>query len=144
MPEQSAHETTHRLILMPSGRQGIVPHGTTVLRAAQSLGVEIESICGGRETCGKWLVALERGTFPKHGITSTDDHLSSPDETERDYAAKHGIDLSERRMSCVAYILGDVLINVPEESQARKQVIRKEASTLTIEVAPAVRLVYAE
>lgn len=143
MPDQSS-ATTHRLILMPSGRQGDVSHGTTVLRAAQTLGVEIESICGGRQTCGKCLIALERGSFPKHGITSLDEHLSPPDQVERDYAAAHGIDLNERRMSCVARILGDVLITVPEESQARKQVIRKEASSLTIEVAPAVRLVYVE
>ncbi len=135
---------THRLILMPSGRQGDVPHDITVLKAAASLGVEIESICGGRETCGKCLVALERGTFLKHGITSRDEHLSPPDEGEIAYAHRHGIDLAERRMACTARILGDVLITVPEESQARKQVIRKAASAMTIEVAPAVRLVYVE
>ena len=136
--------TTHRLVLMPSGRQGDVPHGITVLEAARSLGVEIESICGGRQTCGKCLVALERGSFPKHGITSADDHLTPPGEVEQAYAAEHGIDLRERRMSCAACIVGDVLITVPEESQARKQVIRKAASDLTIEVAPAVRLAYVE
>jgi uncharacterized 2Fe-2S/4Fe-4S cluster protein (DUF4445 family) len=142
MPDQKQNTSTHRLILMPSGRQGQVEHGTTVLRAAQALGVEIESICGGRQTCGKCLISLERGTFAKHGITSVDAHLSPPDEVERDYAAQHSIDLNERRMSCVACVLGDALITVPEESQARKQVIRKEASNLTIELAPAVRLVY--
>lgn len=144
MPEQPSDHTTHRLILMPSGRRGDVPHATTVLRAAQALGVEIESICGGRQTCRKCLVSLERGAFPRHGITSADEHLSPPDEAERDFAARHGIDLTQRRMSCAARILGDVLITVPEESQSRKQVIRKEASDLTIEVAPAVRLVYVE
>lgn len=141
---ESPNTKTHKVILMPSGRQGMIEHGTTALKAAESLGVEIESICGGRQTCGKCLIALERGTFPKHGITSSDEHLSPPNEVERAYAASHGIDLDERRMSCTAHILGDVLITVPEESQARKQVIRKEASDLTIEVAPAVRLVYVE
>lgn len=140
----SAPAETHRLILLSSGRRGDVPHGTTVLAAAAMLGVEIESICGGRQTCGKCLVALERGTFPRHGITSADEHLSPPDEAEIAYARKHGINLSERRMACAARILGDVLITVPEESQARKQVIRKAAGELTIEVAPAVRLVYVE
>jgi len=134
----------HRLILMPSGRKGDVPHGMSVLDAAHRLGVEIESICGGRQTCGKCQVTLERGSFPKHGITSADEHLSEPGADERSYARDHGIDLDQRRLSCAACIQGDVLINVPEESQARKQVIRKEASNLTIEVAPAVRLVYVE
>ncbi len=145
MPNQpSSKPLVHRLILVPSGRQGDVLHGTTVLDAARGLGVEIESICGGRRTCGKCLVSLERGTFPKHGITSTDDHLTSPDETERAYAEKHGIDLNERRLACSAHIIGDVLIAVPEESQARKQVIRKGVGNLTIEVAPAIRLFYIE
>jgi uncharacterized 2Fe-2S/4Fe-4S cluster protein (DUF4445 family) len=132
------------MILMPSGRQGDVPHGMTVLEAARSLGVEIESICGGRQTCGKCLIMLEHGTFAKHGITSLDDHLTPPGEAERRYAAEHNIDLRQRRLACAACVTGDVLITVPEESQARKQVIRKEAGDLTIEVAPAVRLVYVE
>ncbi len=144
MSQSPADNPTARLILMPSGRQGEVPHGTTVLQAAQTLGVDIESICGGRQTCGKCLVALERGSFAKHGIVSLDEHLSPPDEVECEYATRHGINLTERRMACTARILGDVLITVPEESQARKQVIRKEASDLTIQVAPAVRLVYVE
>jgi uncharacterized 2Fe-2S/4Fe-4S cluster protein (DUF4445 family) len=144
MPDRSPEQPTHRLILMPSGRQGDVPHGTTVLDAARSLGVEIESICGGRQTCGKCQIAPEWGTFQKHGIASTPDHLTPPGEVEREYTAQHGIDLAERRLSCAACVAGDLLIHVPEESQARKQVIRKEASDLTIEVAPALRLVYVE
>lgn len=139
-----ASPETHRLILMPSGRQGDVPHGINLLKAAAQLGVEIESICGGRQTCGKCLVSLERGRFPKHGITSTDDHLSPPDDAEIAYAHKHNIDLNERRMACSTRILGDVLITVPEESQARKQVIRKAAGQMTIEVQPAVRVYYVE
>ncbi len=129
---------------MPSGRQGDVPHGTTVLQAARQLGVAIESICGGRQTCGRCLIALERGHFPKHGITSNDGSLTPPEEAEIAYAARHNIDLGERRMACAARLVGDALITVPEESQARKQVIRKPASELLIEVAPAVRLYYVE
>jgi len=144
MPNPENDTPTHRLILMPSGRKGDVPHGMSVLDAAHRLGVDIESICGGLRTCGKCQVTLERGSFPKHGITSADEHLSPPGEDERSYARDHGIDLEQRRLSCAACIRGDVLITVPEESQARKQVIRKEASNLTIEVAPAVRLVYVE
>lgn len=135
---------TCRLILMPSGRQGNVSSGVSVLEAARSLGVEIESICGGRLTCGKCLVAPEWGTFAKHGITSSETHLSAPSDNESDYAKHHHIDLTQQRLSCVAQIIGDLLINVPEGSLARKQVVRKDASDLLIEVAPAVRLVYAE
>lgn len=134
----------HKLILMPSGRQGDVPHGMTLLQAAQELGVEIESICGGRQTCGKCLVSPEYGTFAKHGITSSPEHITAPETVEVAYSAEHNIPLDQVRLSCAACVVGDLLIHVPEESQARKQVIRKEAADLTIEVKPAVRLVYVE
>ncbi len=138
------NDSTHRLILMPSGRQGEVAHGMTVLHAAHLLGVDLEAICGGRQTCGKCLVMLERGEFLKHGIHSDENHLSVPNADERVYAAAHGLDLTQQRMACAAHITGDVLIQVPDSSLARKQAIRKAAGNLLIDVLPAVRLVYVE
>lgn len=99
---------------MPSGRKGQVPFGTNLLQAAQELGVEIESICGGRQTCGKCQIIIEEGNFPKHGITSQSSHLSAPPELEQEYDQEHN--LNGRRLACAAQILGDVLITVPEES----------------------------
>ncbi|HSR47142.1 MAG TPA: 2Fe-2S iron-sulfur cluster-binding protein, partial [Anaerolineales bacterium] len=117
--------STHRLVLMPSGRQGDVAHGLDLLAAARSLGVDLESICGGRQTCGKCQVIVEDGAFAKHAITSSADHLSPPEATEAAYSAEHGI--VGRRLACAARVLGDALIVVPEESQARKQFIAKDA-----------------
>jgi uncharacterized 2Fe-2S/4Fe-4S cluster protein (DUF4445 family) len=131
-----------QIALMPSGRRGKVARGITMLRAAQELGVELESICGGRQTCGKCQIILEEGSFPKHGITSRLDHLSAPQTRELDYLEEHHIE--GRRLACACEVLGDVLITVPEESQAHKQIIAKAASDRVIEVAPAVRQVYVE
>jgi uncharacterized 2Fe-2S/4Fe-4S cluster protein (DUF4445 family) len=41
-------------------------------------------------------------------------------------------------------VLGDLLIAVPEESQARKQIIAKAAMDRPVDVDPAVRQVYVE
>ena len=117
-----------------------MPHGANLLEAARQLGVEIESICGGRQTCGKCQVSVEVGTFSKHAITSGEDHLSSVGEVEADYCRAQGI--HGRRLACAAQVVADVLIVVPEESQARKQVIAKAAVERAIEVDPAVRAVY--
>jgi uncharacterized 2Fe-2S/4Fe-4S cluster protein (DUF4445 family) len=144
MAENTPEAKTHRIVLTPSGSKGDVPHGITVLSAARELGVDIESICAGRQTCGKCQIELQTGDFQKHGIHSRKAHLSPPDDGERNYAAAHGIDLTQRRLSCTARILGDVLIHIPEESRARKQVIRKEASDLRMDVNPAVGLHYVE
>jgi uncharacterized 2Fe-2S/4Fe-4S cluster protein (DUF4445 family) len=132
-PNESCH-----IALMPSGRKGSVPRGANLLKAAQELGVELESICGGRQTCGKCQVVVEEGHFPKHGITSKSSHLSPPTAEEGEYIRQG------RRLACAAGVLGDVLITVPEESQARKQVIAKAASDRAIEINPAVRQAYVE
>ncbi|VAW30775.1 hypothetical protein MNBD_CHLOROFLEXI01-2615, partial [hydrothermal vent metagenome] len=80
----------HLVIFMPSGRRGRVPSGTLVLDAARQLGVEIESICGGRLTCNKCRVKVEEGNFAKHGITSANNHLSPPSEEETRLLEKLG------------------------------------------------------
>ena len=133
---------THILILMPSGRRGKVKHGTLVLDAARQLGVEIESICGGRQTCEKCRVLVEEGHFDKHGIISSEDHLSARTEVEIELLEKLGT--PEQRLSCNARVLGDLLITVPEGSRAKKQIIRKSASERVIEVDSAIRQVYVE
>ncbi|HNS39942.1 MAG TPA: ASKHA domain-containing protein, partial [Promineifilum sp.] len=136
----------YQVIFMPSGRRGVIKHGETVLDAARQLGVEIESICGGRLTCAKCKVQVEEGTFDKHGIRSAADHVTGASDKE--------ISLLERtdgvrpdatcRLSCVAHVQGDLLVFVPEESRAHKQVIRKSATDRPIDVDPAVRQVYVE
>ena len=142
MPDDSREPKLHKLILMPSGRHGLVEEGTTLLDAARELGVELESICGGRQTCNKCLVRIEEGTFDKHGIQSTERHVSPPEERETRLLDELGI--QEMRMSCAAKVKGDLLVTVPEESRAQKQIIRKTAGERVIEVSPSVRQVYVE
>lgn len=127
---------------MPSGRRGQVTPGQSLLDAARQMGVEIESICGGRLTCGKCKVHIEDGAFHKHGIISNPQHLSPPGAEEQELLAR--IKSSDCRLSCSTYVYGDVLISVPEESRAQKQIIRKSATERVIEIAPAIRKVYVE
>ncbi len=130
---------------MPSGRRGTVPDGTTLLDAARLLGVEIESICGGRLTCAKCRVHVETGSFSKHGITSEMSHLSPASDEERDLLVKSESPVEAGyRLSCSTCVQGDTLLFVPEESRAHKQVIRKSATERAIDVAPAIRQVYVE
>ena len=141
MPETTP---THvQIALMPSGRKGQVPYGANLLDAARMLGVELESICGGRQTCGKCQIAVEAGHFPKHVITSSIGNLTPIDSREASYREKHAM-LEGRRLACACEAIGDLLIVVPEESQARKQIIAKAATDRVIEIQPAVRQIYVE
>ncbi|MFP5342925.1 MAG: ASKHA domain-containing protein [Candidatus Limnocylindria bacterium] len=128
-----------QIIFTPSGRRGRVPVGTTVLDAARSLGVDIDSVCGGRGICGRCAVTPAFGEFAKHGITSAPSHLSEPGEVERTYRWEVGL-AEDRRLSCTAVVLGDALIDVPPESQVHRQVVRKDLAARAFEMDPVVRL----
>ena len=60
----------HKVIFQPSGRRGEVEEGQTLLQAAQSLGVDIEALCGNKKVCGKCKVRIEEGYFEKDNIDS--------------------------------------------------------------------------
>jgi uncharacterized 2Fe-2S/4Fe-4S cluster protein (DUF4445 family) len=120
-----------------------VAAGSNLLDAARSLGVEIEAICNGRQTCGKCQVTVEEGFFARHGLTSDAEHLSAADGREARYWDQHPRPPG-RRLACACEVRGDLMISVPEESQARKQVVRKAVTERAITVDPAIRLYYVE
>jgi len=120
-----------------------VPEGTTLLDSARAMGVEIEAICNGRQTCGKCQVTVEEGHFAKHGINSRDENLTAPDGREMRYWERHP-HLPGRRLACGCEVRGELMVFVPEESQAHKQVVRKAVTERAIVVDPAVQLFYVE
>jgi uncharacterized 2Fe-2S/4Fe-4S cluster protein (DUF4445 family) len=131
------------VIFTPSGKRGRVAVGTPVLTAARQLGVDLDSVCGGRGICSKCQVSPAYGDFPKHGVTVREGALSDWNAVEARYDEKRGL-APGRRLGCQAQILGDIVIDVPPESQVHKQVIRKSASDRVIEMSPATRLYYVE
>ena len=74
-----------RVIFTPSGKRGRVPEGTSVLAAARMLGVDLDSVCGGRGICSRCQVAPSMGEHPKHGVAMDEDALSPVNEVERRY-----------------------------------------------------------
>ncbi len=121
-----------------------MPTGMTLLEAARRLGVEIESICGGHQTCGKCKIVVEEGEFSKFAVRSSADHLTARPEREQEYALRRNFAANER-LSCACQITGDLVIRVPEESQTRKQVVRKAVGVeRQITVDAPMRLYYVE
>jgi uncharacterized 2Fe-2S/4Fe-4S cluster protein (DUF4445 family) len=131
------------VIFTPSGRRGRFEAGTTILDAARRLGVDIDSVCGGRGICGRCQVEQSLGEFAKHGITSAPDHLTPFGPIETEYRQLKGLD-DGRRLSCAAHIRGDVVIDVPPESQVYRQVVRKDLDVRDFNLDPVVRLHYVE
>ncbi len=126
---------------MPSGRRGRFPVGTPLLDCARQLGVDIDSVCGGRGICGRCQVVVAEGEFAKHGINSVAEHVSPRGEPENRFDSRKGL-AAERRLSCHALLWGDIVIDVPPDSQVHKQVVRKRAEVRDIKMDPAIRLHY--
>jgi len=131
------------VLFMPSGKRGRFPIGTPVLDAARQLGVYVESVCGGRATCGRCQIEVQEGNFAKHKIVSSNDHISPKGAKEERYERVRGLP-ERRRLSCSAQILGDLVIDVPQDTVINAQTIRKDADTRVIARDTAIRMCYVE
>ena len=129
------------VIFQPSGRRGEVPKGITIIEASRLLGVDIEALCGEKKVCGKCVVRIEDGHFEKYGIQSSMSHVSPWQEEEEKFV---NAERREKgfRLGCVATVEDDILVFVPEESRAGKQVVSKAARDIFIEHNPAIKLYY--
>lgn len=133
----------HLVVFTPSGKRGRFEAGTPILTAARQLGVDLDSVCGGRGICSKCQITPSYGEFSKHGVTAKDGALSDWNSVEQRYKDKRGL-IDGRRLGCQATVQGDIVIDVPPESQVHKQVVRKRAEVRDITLNPSVRLYYIE
>ena len=131
------------MVFLPSGLRGRFPRGTQLLQAARELGVDLDSVCGGRGLCTRCQVRIGEGVFAKHAISSSPDHLTPASEAER-RQRREGQLKGDARLSCQARIGGDLVVDVPPESQMHRQVVRKRAEQRAMVVDPVVRPFYVE
>lgn len=143
LPSTDSSPAEALVVFTPSGKRGRFPTGTPVLTAARQLGVDLDSVCGGRGICSKCQVTPQFGEFPKHGVTVTEDALSPWNAVEERYDRVRGLK-EGRRLGCQARIEGDVVIDVPPESQVHRQVVRKAASDIEMVMDPATHLHFVE
>ncbi len=130
-----------RVVFTPSGHQGELNAGLSALEAARILGVDLDTVCGGRGICGRCQVDLGVGSFPKWAMTVGADAFSEPGETETNYRGKRPL-VAGRRLGCSARILTDIVIDVPAESQVHRQVVRKNVDLTGVVVDPFVTLAF--
>ena len=131
------------VVFTPSGIRGRVKKGTTILEAAQKFSVDLNSICGARGRCSKCQVELTFGEFNKLNIRSKETSVSERNETELIYRTKFHLS-EERRLGCQTKILGDLVVDVPEDSQIHKQIIKKETSLRDFSLNTSVKAFYVQ
>ena len=133
-----------KLLFNPSGQRGTFPKGTVLLDAARSLGVDIDSVCGGRGICCKCQIRCAEGKFLKQQIDSFHANLSDRNDVENNKKNLSRLVEQDYRLSCQTKVLGDCVIDVPSTSQVHKQIIRKEADTKIIKINASIRFHYVE
>ena len=94
-----------RVILQPMNRVVTVPSGTSLLAAITLAGLSIESICGGKGTCGKCRVILDKGSCRDAPDTGTGCRLTRK-EREEGY-----------HLACQVTLLSDAGFTIPVESR---------------------------
>ncbi|MGC2460126.1 MAG: ASKHA domain-containing protein [Steroidobacteraceae bacterium] len=131
------------VVFTPSGKRGRFAMGTSLLSAARTLGVDIDSVCGGRALCTRCQVLIAEGEFAKHNVRSSAQNLSLMSAAERGLADRKVL-AAGRRLSCQARVQGDVVVDVPATSQVHRQVVRKAVEARDIELYPVITLHYVE
>ena len=132
---------SHRIVFTPSGLDGTVESGITVLDVARKLGADIDSVCGGRGICGRCQITPSFGSFSKWGIDAVESSLSERSEGEINYKGKRAL-VEGNRLGCMAKVCGDMVIDVPAMSQVHRQIVRKDLDLGVIVVDPTFSLFY--
>jgi uncharacterized 2Fe-2S/4Fe-4S cluster protein (DUF4445 family) len=132
-----------RIVFTPSGLDGEVAPGTSVLDAARQLGVDLDSVCGGRGICGRCQVEFHPGTYPKWAIEVDDASLTPWTDTEQTYTDRKGLK-PDRRLGCCALVNDDLVVDVPPESQVHRPVVRKSLDLADVVLDPNVHIAYLE
>jgi len=131
------------VIFQPSGRRGRFPKGIPVLQAARQLGVYLESVCGGRGLCGRCQIKIASGNFAKYGVISSPDNLTPIAEQETRYRERKPLD-DDRRLGCSSRIQGDLVVEIPDDAAANRQIVRKDAEQRIIPRDLSTHLCYVE
>lgn len=116
------------VVFQPYGKRILVPLGTRILDVAKTLGIDISSLCGGRGTCGKCKVKVQRGIEGLNPLT----------ERELDYLSEEEME-SNFRLACQAEVTIPSVIFVPERSRVGKQRLQTEGIEVAVEPNPLVR-----
>ncbi len=99
-----------RVTFSPSGMVAEVEAGTTIMEAANRVGVQIQTTCGGKASCRLCRVKVLEGF-----------ELVSPMEFAEVNALGNVFFITHERLSCQTRLLGDVAVEVPEPQPAMKK-----------------------
>src|SRR5208283_6119627 len=109
--------------LQPIGRRAEISLGQTLLSAAQSVGVELQAVCGGVGTCGQCKVRLIAGS------------LSAANSQEMEKLEPELLSIGHR-LACQAIPESHVTLEIPPESLTSSQRVQIDGREIAVSVDP--------
>ena len=120
-----------RVTVQPQGRSLFVLSGTKVIEAVASIGITIDTPCGGAGTCGKCRVQITEGASAP---SVADQKMFSNAEIQDGW-----------RLACQTSVRNDITIHIPASSLfADQHQILETSSGEKIEIMPAIRKIFVE
>ncbi|MCW4052604.1 MAG: ASKHA domain-containing protein [Candidatus Bathyarchaeota archaeon] len=126
-------ETKIEVVFQPYGNRSKLPVGTTIMEAATTLGLDIASLCGGKGTCGKCKVKVQKGVEGLAPLTEKELKFLSEEEVTQAF-----------RLACQTPITQPMIIFVPERSRVGKQRLQTEGLEVPVEPNPLVKKYFVE
>jgi uncharacterized 2Fe-2S/4Fe-4S cluster protein (DUF4445 family) len=121
-------QKTIELIFQPSNLQLKIPSNLTILQVAQKSGINISSECGGKGTCGKCKVRIEKGRKGLSSLTKKEIHYLSDDEIDQQF-----------RLACQTRLSTNSTIFIPEQSRIIKTKLQTKGIELNIIPSPVLK-----
>ena len=133
-------EDNFQVCFTPSGRQFKGEFGDTLLQVAQDAGVAIRSLCGGYGQCHQCWIEVSEGEHSKFGVNCKPENVTGVTKLEKQLITDNPT-YKGKRLACQSCIQGDLVIDVPEESQEHKAYISKKNAKQNYSVSSAISLI---
>ena len=133
-------DDNYQVCFTPSGRQFKGEFGDTLLQVAQDAGVAIRSLCGGYGQCHQCWIEVSEGEHSKFGVKCDPENVSAVTRLEKQLIQDNPT-YKGKRLACQSCIQGDLVIDVPEDSQEHKAYISKKNAAQTYTISSSISLI---
>ncbi|MDA8755893.1 ASKHA domain-containing protein [Candidatus Pseudothioglobus singularis] len=133
-------DDNYQVCFTPSGRQFKGEFGDTLLQVAQDAGVAIRSLCGGYGQCHQCWIEVSEGEHSKFGVKCDSENVSAVTRLEKQLIQDNPT-YKGKRLACQSCIQGDLVIDVPEDSQEHKAYISKKNAAQTYSISSSISLI---
>lgn len=122
--------TQFEIHFQPDGRRINVEQGISVLEAINLTGIDLVSLCGGKGTCGKCKIIIEKGEI-KESLTEKEKEFLTKDQIDENY-----------RLACRIRVFNNLIIRIPEASRTGKQRLQIEGIKAPVKVEPLIKKLF--